>query len=118
MKDPYSKLVGILGTVIVHLIAAIIFMSFRVHDLQRDLSREFMVEFEAIPDQENEEELIELPASALEKILQGDEELMNIARNLANRPVEQINPADYIDKVKEELIESGKLGADNYIDEQ
>ncbi|NLA49703.1 MAG: hypothetical protein GX876_09610 [Bacteroidales bacterium] len=43
---------------------------------------------------------------------------MNIARNLANRPAEQIDPADYIDRVKEELIESGKLGPDNYIDEQ
>ncbi|NLN30740.1 MAG: hypothetical protein GX158_05825 [Bacteroidales bacterium] len=118
MKDPYSKLIGILGTVIIHLIAAIIFMSFRVYDLQRDLSREFMVEFETLPDQENEEELIHLPVSALEQILQGDEELMNIARNLANRPVEQIDPADYIDRVKEELIESGKLGPDNYIDEQ
>lgn len=118
MKDPYSKLIGILGTVIIHLIAAIIFMSFRVYDLQRDLSREFMVEFETLPEQENEEELIHLPVSALEQILQGDEELMNIARNLANRPVEQIDPADYIDRVKEELIESGKLGPDNYIDEQ
>lgn len=118
MKDPRSKLIGILGTVIIHLIAAIIFMSFRVYDLQRDLSREFMVEFETIPEPDNEEELIHLPVSALEQILQGDEELMNIARNLANRPVEQIDPADYIDRVKEELIESGKLGPDNYIDEQ
>jgi hypothetical protein len=30
----------------------------------------------------------------------------------------KINAADYIDKVKEELIASGKLGKDNYIDEQ
>ncbi len=26
--------------------------------------------------------------------------------------------ADYIDKVKDELIKSGKLGKDNFIDEQ
>lgn len=118
MKDLRSKLVGILGAVIVHLILAIIFMSFRIYGLKRELADEFIVEFEAISESENEEELIELTSSALEKILQGDDELLNIARNLANRPEEQIDPADYIDKVKEELIESGKLGPDNYIDEQ
>lgn len=118
MKDYKGKIVGILGTVILHLIAAIIFMSFRIHSLNRKMKEEFIVEFEAVQSSDEEEKLIELPASSLERILQGDEELLNIARNLANRPEEQIDPADYIDKVKEELIESGKLGPDNYIDEQ
>lgn len=117
MKDLKGKLVGILGTVIVHLIAAIIFMSFRIYGLKRDLSEEFTVEFETIAESESAEDLIELPASAIERILQGDEEMLNIARNLANRPEEIIDPSEYIDKVKEELIESGKLGPDNYIDE-
>jgi len=116
MKDYQGKLVGILGTVIIHLVAAIIFMSFRIHTLKK-IREEFTVEFEAVQ-ASDEEQLIELPASSLESILQGNEELLNIARNLANRPEEQIDPADYIDKVKEELIESGKLGPDNYIDEQ
>lgn len=44
--------------------------------------------------------------------------MLNIARNLANKSEEKINASDYIDKVKEELIKSGKLGVDNYIDEQ
>jgi hypothetical protein len=44
--------------------------------------------------------------------------MLNIARNLANQPDVKINAEDYIDKVKDELIESGKLGKDNYIDEQ
>ena len=117
MKDYQGKFVGILGTVIVHLIAAIIFMSFRIHTIKK-IREEFTVEFEAVQTPEDEKQLIELPASSLESILQGNEELLNIARNLANRPEEQIDPADYIDKVKEELIESGKLGPDNYIDEQ
>ena len=64
------------------------------------------------------EKPVELPATTVEKILKGDEEMLNIARNLASKSDEKINPADYIDKVKEELIKSGKLGADNYIDEQ
>ena len=118
MKNLRGKLVGILGTVIIHLIAAIIFMSFQIHSLKIDHSNEFIVEFFPVDESETEENLIELPASSIERILQGDEEMLNIARNLANRPDVKIDPADYIDKVKEELIQSGKLGPDNYIDEQ
>jgi TonB family protein len=92
-------------------------MSFRIHTI-RKIREEFTVELEAVQESDDEKQIIELPASSLESILQGNEELLNIARNLANRPEEQIDPADYIDKVKEELIESGKLGPDNYIDEQ
>ena len=44
--------------------------------------------------------------------------MLNIAKNLSSKSAEKINPSDYIDKVKEELIKSGKLGTDNYIDEQ
>ncbi len=118
MKKNDGRLVGILGTIIIHLIAGIIFMSFQIKSLHKESSDEFVVEF--VPAQENEpkERLIELPATSVEKILQGDPEMLNIARNLANKSEEKINPADYIDMVKEELIKSGKLGVDNYIDEQ
>jgi hypothetical protein len=118
MKNLKGKLVGILGTVIVHLIAAIIFMSFQIRSLKINHSDEFIVEFSPVDESEKEENLIELPASAIERILQGDEEMLNIARNLANKPAVKIDPADYINKVKEELIQSGKLGPDNYLDEQ
>ena len=113
-----GKLVGILGTVIIHLIAGILFMSFQIRSLHNDSSEIFQVEI--VPDEETEkkDKLIELPASTVERVLQGDEEMLNIARNLANKSDQKINPTDYIDKVKEELIKSGKLGVDNYIDEQ
>jgi len=116
MKRYEGRLVGILGTIIIHLIAAIVFMSFQMKSLQRDFSDEFAVEF--APSEENDDKLIELPATSIEKILQGDEEMLNIARNLANKSDVDIDPDDYIDMVKEELIKSGKLGSDNYIDEQ
>ncbi|MBG0859228.1 MAG: hypothetical protein IQL11_06955 [Bacteroidales bacterium] len=118
MRNYDGRLVGILGTVIIHLVAGIIFMSFKIQKLNRDFSEEFIVEIAPADEAEPEEKLIELPASSIEKILQGDEEMLNIARNLANRSDVKIDPADYIDKVKEELIKSGKLGIDNYIDEQ
>jgi len=118
MNNLSGKLVGILGTVIIHLIAAIIFMLFQIQSLKIEYSNEFIIELAPVDESEDEGQYIELPASSIEKILQGDEEMLNIARNLASRPDVKINPADYIDKVKEELIQSGKLGKDNFIDEQ
>ncbi len=118
MKNNSSKLVGILGTLIFHLVAAIIFVGFKMHSLNEELTKEFKVEIEQIAAPEITQGQLELPGSSIERILQGDEELLNIARNLANKSEEKIDPADYIDKVKEELINAGKLGPDNYIDEQ
>lgn len=117
MKNSKGKMVGILGTVIVHLIAGIVFMSFEIKSIQRDISDEFMVEFAPAEETPEAEKLIELPVTRIEKIFQGDEEMLNIARNLSNKADVKINPADYIDMVKEELIKSGKLSTDNYIDE-
>jgi hypothetical protein len=118
MRKYEAKLVGILGAVIVHLIAGIIFMSFQMRSLKRDLSKEFTVEFAQVKEPVTKEKQIVLPASNIERILQGDEEMLNIARNLANKSDVKIDPADYIDQVKEELIKDGKLGTENYIDEQ
>lgn len=118
MKKYEGRIVGILGTVIIHLIAGIIFMSFRISSLKENLKEEFEIEIVAIEEPVPEEEkIIELPATTVENIVRDNQEMLNIARNLASRPEEKINPEDYIDKVKEELIESGKLGRDNYIDE-
>jgi hypothetical protein len=119
MKNYEGKIVGILGTVVIHLAAAIIFMLFQIRALNIERKNEFIVEFaEYKPEvQDEKEKLINLPTTSIEKILQGEDDLLNIARNLANKPDVQINPEDYIDKVKEELIESGKLREDNYIDE-
>ncbi|MBN2862200.1 MAG: hypothetical protein JXN62_03495 [Bacteroidales bacterium] len=119
MRKYEGRLVGILGTLIIHLIAAIIFMSFKLKSINKpDPKDEFIIEFAEVNEPEETEKLLELPASSIERIFQGDEEMLNIARNLANRPEEKIDPADYIDKVKEELIKSGQLSPDNYIDEQ
>ncbi len=115
-----GRLAGILGTVIIHLIAAILFMSFKLASLHTE--RQDLIQVELAPDQitvpQPEEKKAEPAITTVEKVMKGDEELLNIARNLANKSEQKINPADYIDKVKEELIKSGKLGKDNFIDEQ
>lgn len=118
MKKNEGRLVGILGTVIIHLIAAIIFMSFQLKSIYRDMSHTFEVELAPAELSVPEVKKVEQAPASVEKILSGDEEMLNIARNLASKSDQKINPDDYIDKVKEELIKSGKLGADNYIDAQ
>jgi hypothetical protein len=119
MKRYDRKVIGVLGTVIIHLIAGIFFMSFQISSLKNDLSAEYEVELTHVDEPVTKnDKLIELPENTIERILKGDNEMLDIARNLANKSEEKINPADYIDKVKEELIKSGKLGVDNYIDAQ
>jgi len=117
MKRYDGKVVGVLGTVIIHLIAGILFMSFQISALKKDLSSEYEVELTHVDEPlTKNDKLIELPENTIERILKGDNEMLDIARNMANKSEEKINASDYIDKVKEELIKSGKLGADNYID--
>jgi len=119
MRKIDGKLTGILGTLIIHLIAGIIFISLQLRSLEKKIATNYEVEL--APEQlsaPKAEKPAENSPTTVEKVLKGDEEMLNIARNLANKPSEKINPKDYIDKVKEELIKSGKLGADNFIDEQ
>ena len=121
MRKNKGKLTGILGTLIIHLIAGIIFISLQLRSLQKVITAEYQVELAPAPAPETvtkKDKIIEVHATSVEKVLKGDAEMLNIARNLSSKPAEKINPSDYIDKVKEELIKSGKLGVNNYIDEQ
>lgn len=120
MKRYEGKIVGILGTVIIHLVAAIIFMSFQLQSLRTKEKQveKFEIEFAAIEEKKTPEKQLELPPTSVENILHDDVEMLNIARNLSSKSEEKIDPNDYIDKVKDELIQSGKLGSDNYIDRQ
>jgi TonB family protein len=114
-----GNLTGILGTLIIHLIAAIIFLSMQLRSMDKEISTQYEVELSAVPEPVAPIEKTEaVPVTSVEKVLKDDEEMLNIARNLANKPAEKIDASDYIDKVKEELIQSGKLGTDNFIDEQ
>ena len=94
-------------------------MSLQLSSLQKAISKQYEVELAPEPETVVKmKKIIEVPATSVEKVLKGDEEMLNIARNLSSKPAEKINASDYIDKVKDELIKSGKLGVDNYIDEQ
>lgn len=114
-----ARLIGILGTLILHLIAGIIFVSFKIDSIKKGISKDIIVEF-APSEQPPQivEAKITVPATSVEKILSGDEKMLNIARNLANKSEAKIDPSEYIDMVKEELIKSGQLNENNYIDRQ
>ena len=120
MKKYNGKIVGILGTVIIHLVAAIIFMSFQLTTLRTKEKQieKFEIEFAAFEEKKITPKPVEPPPTSVENILHDDIEMLNIARNLASKSEEKVDPKEYIDKVKEELIQSGKLGTDNYLDRQ
>jgi hypothetical protein len=119
MRKNEGKIAGILGAVIIHLIAGITFMLVQIGSLNiKEYAKEYQIALEDVSEPEKKVSLTDAQGTSVEKIFQGDQEVLNIARNLANKPDIKINAEDYIDKVKEELIESGKLGKDNYIDEQ
>jgi hypothetical protein len=117
VKKYEGKIVGILGTVIIHLIAGIIFMTFQLQGLKtnKKLIEKFEIEFAAIEEKKTAQVPAQLPPTSVENILHNDVEMLNIARNLASKSEEKIDPDDYVDKVKEELIQSGRLGTDNYL---
>jgi hypothetical protein len=102
-------------------------MSFQIRALKKNHIEQFSVEFEqeAPPPVEKKEDPVKMPqtepaknnVSSVEKILQGDREMQNIARNLANRKQQTIDPKEYENMVKEEMIKNGQLGKDNFIDE-
>lgn len=118
MGKYHGKLAGILGTVIIHLLAAIIFMSFQLHALntKEKAIQKFEIEMVDEQDLKPKPEPRELPPTSVENIFHDDAEMLNIARNLANKSDVKIDKDDYINKVKEELIKNGQLGKDNYID--
>lgn len=119
MRKSDGKVAGILGAVIIHLIAGIIFMLVQIGSLNiNQYTKEYQIALEDISEPEKRISVTDQQGTYVDKMFQEDQDVLNIARNIANQPDVKINAEDYIDKVKEELMESGKLGKDNYIDEQ
>jgi len=116
MKRYEGKIVGILGTIIIHIIVGIIFISAKLSAVYSEKQSEFLVEFQ--PDQEFlENDIVEVPIT-LEELFEGDDRFTDIIRNIASQRDITIDKDDYINRVKEEMIAEGKLGEDNYIDRQ
>jgi len=105
---------AILATVIFHLVMAILFMLLKVRALPERTDQPVLITFEQPPppEQEKAEEEKLVPDEVLQEMLH------NIPVNEAMKKDEEMDLRKYIDMVKEEMIKEGKLGKDNYIDEQ
>ncbi len=111
-----EHLYGILGTVIVHLILAISFMIFKISTLPVHHQQSVVISFEQEPSPE-----LPLKENKADKIVP-DKELKkwihDIPVNEALKKKGNFDINKYIDQVKKEMIRSGQLTKDNYIDEQ
>ena len=116
MKRYEGKLAGIMGTVIIHLLAAILFVSVKLNSLERDMAKEFLLVFEE-PEPESLPEPIELPDLNAARLSDIDQKIRNIVRNLSNQEDPVIDPKEYQDRVKEEMVKAGTLNEKNFIDE-
>jgi len=107
---------AVMATIIIHLTVAVIFMSVKISALRREIAAEIILSIdEEMPDP-SMEKAIELAKSDQ---FQGisPEEMVNIIKNIADKPLD-IDPKEYEDMVKEEMIKSGLLNEKNFIDQQ
>lgn len=105
---------AIMATIIAHLLVAVIFMSVKIAALKREADKNIYIEIETeLPEE------IDLPELTKEELSAGAsfEEMVNIAKNIADKPLD-IDPREYENMVKEELIKGGMLNENNFIDEQ
>jgi hypothetical protein len=101
----------------IHLVVAIVFMVLKISSLHNDMvgAVEVSLQEEVEPPPEPEKPKVMTPDEFLENA--SVDQLVNVIKNLADKPVD-IDPVEYQEMVKNELIESGQLGSSNYIDEQ
>ena len=106
---------GILGTIIVHLLLAILFMLIKLSTTYQERQEAIIIDFESTPE---EPELIEVEVpDRIAEMYNNEEFWTNIARNLSSQTEEEFDIEDYIDKIKQELMESGEISEQNYLDE-
>jgi hypothetical protein len=107
---------GILGTIVIHLIIAIIFMTIKLSVTYQLKSEAILINFESVGEEKKPDEL-EIPERLFE-MLDNDEYWANIAANIASTADEDFDIDEYINQIKEELIASGEITEDNFLDQQ
>ena len=105
---------AVMATILIHLTVAVIFMSVKVSAMKREIAAEIILAVEEeLPDRDMEKAL-ELAKSDQFKDFT-PEEMVNIIKNLADKPLD-IDPKEYEDMVKEEMIKSGMLDEKNFLE--
>jgi len=107
---------AIMATVIIHLTVAVIFVSVKISALQREIAAEIILAIEEeMPDPVMEKALELAKRDQLQDL--SPEEMVNVIKNLADKPLD-IDPKEYEEMVKEELVKSGQLNEKNFIDDR
>jgi len=107
---------AVMATIIVHLLFAVVFMSIKVSAMKRELAAEIILDMEEEIPEEDIKKAIELSKDDFAGNASA-EEMVNIIKNLADKPID-IDPKEYQDMIKEELIKSGMLNEKNFIDDE
>ena len=107
---------AVMATIIIHLTVAVIFMSVKVSAMKREIAAEIILAVEEeLPDRDLLKALELAKKDQLKDLT--PEEMVNIIKNLADKPLD-IDPKAYEDMVKEEMIKSGMLDEKNFIDQK
>ncbi len=107
---------AVMGTIIIHLVVAVIFISVKISALHREMAAEIILAFDQERTLEEVERAIELAAGDLLQDMTV-EEMVNIIKNLADNPTD-IDPKEYEKMVMEEMVKSGLLEEKNFIEER
>lgn len=111
----FRHIYGILGTIIVHLLLVILFMLIKLSTTYKERQEAIIIDFQSTPE---EPEVIEMEVpDRIAEMYNNEAFWANIARNLANPAEEEFDIDEYVDQIKQELLESGEISEDNYLDE-
>ena len=107
---------AVMATIIIHLTVAVIFVSVKISALKREIVAEIILSIdEEMPDEDMEKALELAKSDQLQGI--SPEEMVNINKNIADKPLD-LDPKEYEEMVREEMVRSGLLNERNLIDQQ
>ncbi len=107
---------AVMATILAHLLIAVIFMSVKVSAMKRELAAEIILDMQEEIPEEDMKKAIELSKNDFFNGV-SPEDIVNVIKNIADKPMD-IDPKEYQDRVKEELIKSGMLNEKNFIDDE
>ena len=115
-KELFAKknIYGVMGTIIIHLIVAIVFLLVKLSSDFKSLDDGILIDLASL-----QEELADLQKEVEQADNNKDmafDDFHDIAVNEASQPDVKFDINEYIDGVKEEMIAKGELTEDNFID--
>ena len=109
-----KNIYGILGTIIVHLIVAILFLLVKLSSDFKNTDDGILIDLESLQDEVTElQKKVEQAENNEDNAF---DDFHDIAVNEASQSDVDFDINEYIDAVKDEMIKEGELSEDNFID--